>query len=723
MSQQFYSPFYDQADHLKSLVEKEQFSDASKLYQEQSAFFGKTENRTKYGSLLQAIADHYNEPFEARIPPVLKVIEAIEIPLEKSKWNASRTALREANSIVGEYPENPILSDPAFRLPTIETLKNKAAAAVRLLKQNADGILKNYDLFGDGSFFDSYPVSVEPTKAFSRIFDSIAETIDNASKGELETFLKNYPAATALPIELYDRASRAYQDHLVAEQRASDLPKIAQILNVLRLQKEAGFKQVSENSEQIGFIEVTSKTLLNEGQIEFPAEIEPDFPIDPVKADLDTALTDTDGPDFLIVFDVALAKATRRVVEKKAVPSKVQTGTRDRPNPAYQIAQNEVNNARLAVQQASMSKMSVDSQFCQGWGCLGKAIGQIAAGAQVGEAEKGLQEAMSKLNNTPINLTEPVYAKYKYDVASVKASKFMTAHYYVIDKVESSYFKSSFDIEEKKEFEVAYRVQEDDPDKTSILSKNSTEENVLEWEEAASSIKLSQLIAHYADNTGQSKKIGSLVDLRREMLRDKNRALAKYRSERFDARPLNDPRFDHVVVVHTGDGALGSGFFVKPDIVLTNWHVVGERKFVEMKMYDGQETFGKVLAKDARLDLALVKVQSRGKAVEFYTDQKIDLGRTVDAIGHPKGLEFSITRGVVSSLRKISRTGGKKVLFIQTDAPINKGNSGGPLFLGDKVVGVNTLGGVKSATEGLNFSVHYSEVLNFIRTYIPNFQV
>ena len=51
-----------------------------------------------------------------------------------------------------------------------------------------------------------------------------------------------------------------------------------------------------------------------------------------------------------------------------------------------------------------------------------------------------------------------------------------------------------------------------------------------------------------------------------------------------------------------------------PDVVLTNWHVVKETKFVEMKTYDGQETFGKVIAKDVRIDLALIKVQSRGQA-------------------------------------------------------------------------------------------------------------
>jgi len=145
-----------------------------------------------------------------------------------------------------------------------------------------------------------------------------------------------------------------------------------------------------------------------------------------------------------------------------------------------------------------------------------------------------------------------------------------------------------------------------------------------------------------------------------------------------------------------------------------------------------------VIAKDVRIDLALIKVQSRGKPVHFYTDRSIDLGATVEAIGHPNRLEFSITRGVISSVRRQDNInigsvtnsrgkpfggGGKGVLFIQTDAPINPGNSGGPLFLKDKVIGVNTWGkGPMGADSGMNFSVHYSEVLEFIKEYLPEFK-
>lgn len=140
-------------------------------------------------------------------------------------------------------------------------------------------------------------------------------------------------------------------------------------------------------------------------------------------------------------------------------------------------------------------------------------------------------------------------------------------------------------------------------------------------------------------------------------------------------------------------------------------------KYVEMKTYSGKETFGKVERSDIRLDLALIKVQTRGKPVKFFDGTKISPGDTVDAIGHPKGLEFSITRGVISAVRKIPSIyapDADDVLFIQTDAAVNPGNSGGPLFLGDKVIGVNTQKLVKTEIEGLGFAVHYSEVLKFI---------
>ena len=126
----------------------------------------------------------------------------------------------------------------------------------------------------------------------------------------------------------------------------------------------------------------------------------------------------------------------------------------------------------------------------------------------------------------------------------------------------------------------------------------------------------------------------------------------------------------------------------------------------------------RLIKKDLSKDLALLKVNKRGKAVRFFNGQ-LEQGSEVEALGHPRGLKFSLSKGTVSAIRKYASTydvlGTPNVLFIQTDAAINPGNSGGPLFYKNKVVGVNTQGLSKNENEGLNFAVHFDEVKSFLK--------
>ena len=89
----------------------------------------------------------------------------------------------------------------------------------------------------------------------------------------------------------------------------------------------------------------------------------------------------------------------------------------------------------------------------------------------------------------------------------------------------------------------------------------------------------------------------------------------------------------------------------------------------------------------------LLKTNAIGKPVEFFTGE-LKQGDPVEALGHPRRLKFSLTKGWVSGVRKsssvYSATDSENVLFVQTDAAINPGNSGGPLFFNDKVIGEAT---------------------------------
>jgi serine protease Do len=139
--------------------------------------------------------------------------------------------------------------------------------------------------------------------------------------------------------------------------------------------------------------------------------------------------------------------------------------------------------------------------------------------------------------------------------------------------------------------------------------------------------------------------------------------------------------------------ARGSGFIIDPSgIIVTNNHVVHGAKSVEVTLSDGTRLNAKVLGRDPRTDIAVLKVDAAGKLpyIQLGNSTDVQPGQWVVAMGNPFGLGGSVTAGIVSALgRDIGD--GPYDQFIQVDAPINKGNSGGPLFTQDgKVIGMNT---------------------------------
>jgi serine protease Do len=146
------------------------------------------------------------------------------------------------------------------------------------------------------------------------------------------------------------------------------------------------------------------------------------------------------------------------------------------------------------------------------------------------------------------------------------------------------------------------------------------------------------------------------------------------------------PRGRHMV---TGQG---SGFFISADgYAVTNYHVVDGAKTVEIQTDDGKSHIGKVVGADQKTDLALIKVDG-DKPFPFvaFSDKPARVGEWVVAVGNPFGLAGTATAGIVSA-RGRDIGAGPYDDFIQIDAPINKGNSGGPAFNADgKVIAVNT---------------------------------
>ncbi|MCP5088958.1 MAG: Do family serine endopeptidase [Rhodobacteraceae bacterium] len=138
--------------------------------------------------------------------------------------------------------------------------------------------------------------------------------------------------------------------------------------------------------------------------------------------------------------------------------------------------------------------------------------------------------------------------------------------------------------------------------------------------------------------------------------------------------------------------ALGSGFIISADgYVVTNNHVIDGADEIIIELYEGGELEAKLVGRDAKTDIALLKVEA-DEPLPFVSFGDSDISRVGDwvmAIGNPLGQGFSVSAGIISARNRSLR--GSYDDFIQTDAAINKGNSGGPLFNMDgNVIGVNT---------------------------------
>ena len=171
---------------------------------------------------------------------------------------------------------------------------------------------------------------------------------------------------------------------------------------------------------------------------------------------------------------------------------------------------------------------------------------------------------------------------------------------------------------------------------------------------------------------------------------------------------------------------VGSGvIFDKKGYIVTNNHVVGNNRQVNVALSDGQVVTGKVIGTDAVTDLAVVKLPGSDKlpVAEFGNSDSLQPGETAVAIGNPLGLEFrgTVTVGVISALNRTLDDVEQQIKLIQTDAAINPGNSGGALCTADgKVIGINSAKIAKAGVEGMGFAIPINQVKAIVSQLISN---
>lgn len=150
---------------------------------------------------------------------------------------------------------------------------------------------------------------------------------------------------------------------------------------------------------------------------------------------------------------------------------------------------------------------------------------------------------------------------------------------------------------------------------------------------------------------------------------------------------------------------VGSAFVIDPSgLLITNWHVVRSAQRIIVTFPDGRRFSGRVEGRDPLTDIALIRIQAKNLPhLAIATEDKVRVGEWVVAIGSPLGLSTTVTTGIVSAINR-GLAINERIPFIQTDAPINPGSSGGPLIdLEGRVIGVNTA--IARNTSGIGFAI------------------
>lgn len=553
------------------------------------------------------------------------------------------------------------------------------------------------------SFSSAFNEATNETELFERNWQVLSQKIAELGDADARAFVRNTSSAWSAKPTLREKVGAAVWQRLSSSDRSP-----------------IGKLRIAPTIEQYGLsrsdIQDRPKLLVLNSATDSEAPIKLSSTFDGVARTSEEILSPS-GADATpaIVVHIEESTSKRNILDKQEISSSYRSGTRSVLNPNYAIAQMECQRAQsdYAAQQARNTIAPA-----KGWGALLQGVAEGVAGANA-------RKTCGQFAATSPSSEEDVYTSYAYTVTDVEVTKGVRGKIvaYDGDKGVESY---PFSVDEKKNVKVAYGRKEGD--RTPFTGMTDAELDAL----GSKAIELDpEKMVHAIDlSTRKSHgraELAVLLEKPRTQPAARPTLATSGNSSRFSAAQVNsraenfqadqsalDVRMQSVVVVLSPKGAIGAGFYVDTNDIITNYHVVEGASTMELRSLDGQLFTGRVIKKDIGTDLALIRVERIGVPLQFASTI-VKTGETVEAIGHPKGLFYSVSRGIVSAIRQVKGVlapGADKALVIQTDASINPGNSGGPLFIRDRVVGVNTI--KFKGADGIGFAIHYSEVVRFL---------
>lgn len=405
------------------------------------------------------------------------------------------------------------------------------------------------------------------------------------------------------------------------------------------------------------------------------------------------------------------------VVQLKNEP--IQRATKERKQSRYESGTQVLPNPEYLDLQRRNQEVNMEYQNCNA-NYRAQAISNPYALNFCAFLIPAMNSVRNSLSATSPTLTEVLTTSYEYEVDTLQVT--------LNSQLLLALYSSS-----RKNF--VYAIVNKTQDKSFVFARNlhpkdtSTRDSSFAKEEQVKDFLTTKMTMSYEDyskilDSNFSKTDLSSIDklLTQTPQPHLGQAIPQSNTKEtpLDIVSAQDRMLTDSVVVVNARGSLGTGFYVQPRYILTNEHVVENQSMVEIELRDATKITGVVIATDSILDLALIAVPKVGKPIEISRSLP-KAGQEAFALGHPRGLKFSLTKGVVSAVRSIKVGPGSSVnaMFVQTDVAINPGNSGGPLIVNNQAAGINTFKVGGGGAEGLGFALSPVEIRGWLGKHLP----
>lgn len=700
-------------------IDSKDIKNAEELYFKNENWFVSCEHKLE--NYIPKLASLINNKYNYKFENYKKYFEKEHNSFE---WNKFKQNQIEAKKLLSSYKKERYLNQHyKFKINYLKEIEFNISKNEDEYKNNLYDNFNTFDIFKNKkSFFELYPyysTSLEKKDLLDKRFQNIFIKFNDNQLINNNNFIRNY-----FPLLNQDNKlniKKAYLDKFYFENKIDEsnlsltqfLKTNDKILNLVpknmgvpKINKKLAFFEISKSKIELDYnykIKNDSK-IINEFKILNQDEFK-------------TSINDYDYIFAFLIDDCVFES----ILEAKDIhQSEFVIGTQQINNPKYNQVVNALNMASNSEANAYYNQQYECNKTCPygyEWTCLASCTTWTAAYLKWSGKKNALKR---QLNSTPAYINENIYQPYEYYSTKVKAIKNTKFNLIVYDNIKNEIYIKKENIYENNFFNLVYNLNQKDEDKNKILKRYKEEKDINTWKNSNIEISLDRLINNFKKNRSDFELLDSNFNIASLKKNNENLNIQNIGN---DQKSEDIDYFISVAKIIRGDGGFGTGFYITPNIIITNQHVIDNSNLINVELKEGSIGTANLIAQDFSKDLAALKSTVSGVPVKI-SKEPLSLGKDVIAVGHPEGLGFSITKGIISAIRKqqsINDFGLSEVQYIQTDAAINQGNSGGPLFLNGELVGVNTQGVRKDIAEGLNFAVHRNELIDFINKNLKNY--